>query len=74
MAILKPPKHYAWCVIGDFNETIFPTEKQEGRQRLESQMENFRKVLEDNNLYDLGWREDKFTWSNMQMRLLQKKG
>lgn len=27
-------------------------------------MENFRKSLEDNNQYDLGWMEDKFTQSN----------
>ncbi|XP_042974677.1 uncharacterized protein LOC122306311 [Carya illinoinensis] len=35
-----------------------------GRQRAENQMEVFREALVKNELFDLGWVGDKYTWSN----------
>ncbi|KAF5452148.1 hypothetical protein F2P56_027178 [Juglans regia] len=61
---LKPIASSGWCVVGDFNEILTQDEKWGGRARPEKQMSRFRKVLEDGGLYDLGWRGDKFTWSN----------
>ncbi|XP_042944707.1 uncharacterized protein LOC122278595 [Carya illinoinensis] len=62
--LLKPERNIGWGVIGDFNELVSQDEKVGGRQRLENQMKDFREALEDGGLYDMGWRGDKFTWSN----------
>ncbi|KAA3486448.1 reverse transcriptase [Gossypium australe] len=50
-----------WVVLGDFNEIAISFEKKGGR-RSERQMLAFRKVLEDCNLNDLGFRGRWFTW------------
>ncbi|XP_042966793.1 uncharacterized protein LOC122300311 [Carya illinoinensis] len=61
---LKPPVLTPWCVAGDFNELVSQSEKFGGRQRGEAQMCRFREALEVNDLCDLGYKGDKFTWSN----------
>ncbi|XP_035545957.1 uncharacterized protein LOC118348440 [Juglans regia] len=38
-----------------------------GRPRAETQMADFRKALDDNRLFDLGWKGNKYTWSNKHM-------
>lgn len=53
-----------WCVLEDFNEVLANDEKVRGRPRCEKQMEMFRRVLEEGNLFDLGWNGAKFTWYN----------
>lgn len=53
-----------WCVIGEFNDFRSNDEKVESRLRNESQMVLFRQVLERGNLFDLGWKGEKLTWSN----------
>ncbi|KAF5471486.1 hypothetical protein F2P56_008274 [Juglans regia] len=61
---LKPAANIGWCIVGDFNEILTNDEKWGGRARPEGQMELFREVMNEGNLYDLGWKGDKFTWSN----------
>ncbi|XP_016725413.1 uncharacterized protein [Gossypium hirsutum] len=51
-----------WCVCGDFNEIMYAHEKNGGAVRTERQMEKFRKVLEECELLDMGYRGQKFTW------------
>lgn len=54
------------CVLRDFNEIIiYQNEKKGDRLRPGKQLIDFRKVLQDNNLIDIGWRGQKFTWCNM---------
>lgn len=64
LGFLKPLASCGWCVIGDFNEILTHDEKWGGRSRPEKQMSRFREVLEEGGLFDLGWRGDKYTWSN----------
>ncbi|XP_042964646.1 uncharacterized protein LOC122298864 [Carya illinoinensis] len=60
----KPNEKTPWCVMGDFNEILFQNEKVGGRQRSESQLIQFREMMEDNLLYDLGCCNGFYTWSN----------
>ncbi|KAL9667861.1 hypothetical protein QQ045_002230 [Rhodiola kirilowii] len=53
-----------WVILGDFNEILCANETQGGRQRNNWQMDNFRRVLNDCNLSDLGFSGDPFTFSN----------
>lgn len=63
-------------VIGDFNEILSSFEKKGGRLRSTCQMGEFRSVLEDCSLYDVGYNGRWFTWergrflsSNLRERL-----
>ncbi|XP_040986468.1 uncharacterized protein LOC121234565 [Juglans microcarpa x Juglans regia] len=61
---MKPSGNEGWCIVGDFNEIITNDGKWGGKARPENQMEMFREFMRGGNLFDLGWRGDKFTWSN----------
>ncbi|KAF5449972.1 hypothetical protein F2P56_030362 [Juglans regia] len=67
LSLLNSASEMPWCVIGDFNEILCQTEKMGGRPRPETQMVDFRKALDDNRLFDLGWKGNKYTWSNKHM-------
>ncbi|KAG2685685.1 hypothetical protein I3760_10G137200 [Carya illinoinensis] len=58
------PRDGGWGVIGDFNEILFNDEKVGGKYRNENLMRMFRNILEEGNLFDLGWKKNKFTWCN----------
>lgn len=47
-----------WLVVGDLNQVCFSWEVMGGRVSGEWQMSKFREVLRDNNLFDLGLREN----------------
>ncbi|KAL8496525.1 hypothetical protein ACS0TY_020288 [Phlomoides rotata] len=49
---------------GDFNEILFYYEKFGGNNRNIFDMNYFRHVLNDHELYDLGTLGPKFTWCN----------
>ena len=51
-----------WLYGGDFNEILKSHEKSGGRLRPYSQIEQFREVLDECNLLDLGFSRNKFTW------------
>ncbi|KAL4310577.1 hypothetical protein GQ457_01G015360 [Hibiscus cannabinus] len=51
-----------WLVIGDFNEISAASEKQGGLVRSERQMTEFRSMLTDCSLSDLGFSGQWFTW------------
>jgi hypothetical protein len=53
-----------WVVVGDFNEVLFTSEKWGGCTRSERLMKDFRQVMEECELFDLGYRGPKFTWTN----------
>lgn len=48
-------------VCGDFNEILYGFEKKDGPIREEERMKDFRKVLKDCNLIDLGFSGIWFT-------------
>uniref|UniRef100_A0A803QH07 Reverse transcriptase domain-containing protein n=1 Tax=Cannabis sativa TaxID=3483 RepID=A0A803QH07_CANSA len=52
-----------WMIIGDFNEILYNCNKQGGSLRRESQMEEFRSVLDFCNLTELHFTGEPFTWT-----------
>ncbi|GMI81993.1 hypothetical protein HRI_001868600 [Hibiscus trionum] len=62
MRSLNDTPNLPWVVIGDFNEIFLATEKQGGRVRNARQMDNFRTVVEECSLLDLGYTGPWFTW------------
>ena len=52
-----------WLCGGDFNELLKSHEKSGSRLRPYGQMEKFREVLDECNLFDLGYVGNKFSWS-----------
>ncbi|KAL9674714.1 hypothetical protein QQ045_002913 [Rhodiola kirilowii] len=53
-----------WVVIGDFNEILSLNEVKSGRMRNQWQIDNFRRVVEDCHLIDLGFIGYPYTFSN----------
>ncbi|KAJ8765399.1 hypothetical protein K2173_012096 [Erythroxylum novogranatense] len=53
-----------WCVIGDFNDIMFPYEKHGTHSHPRALMEGFRQTLSSCSLYDLGADGSLFTWEN----------
>lgn len=51
----------SWCVIGDFNDMMFDTEKRGGRKHPYSLL-GFTETLHDCGLRDLGYVREQFTW------------
>ncbi|KAL2899415.1 hypothetical protein RDABS01_024497 [Bienertia sinuspersici] len=49
-------------LFGDFNEILSPSEKEGGASRCPRQMENFRQVVDECSLRDLGYSGNIFTW------------
>jgi hypothetical protein len=50
--------------MGDFNETLYAHEHFSNSARPEWQMRNFRDVIDDCQLQDLGWSGTAYTWDN----------
>lgn len=48
-------------VIRDFDDVLYLQEKVGGKQRSQFLMSNFRMSLDNTDLYDLGYKRDKFT-------------
>lgn len=57
-------KSVPWAVIGDFNEIMYSRQMIGGRKRNHYQIRNFRMVLKDCNLTDLGFSGYLYTFSN----------
>ncbi|CAM8926948.1 unnamed protein product [Rhodiola kirilowii] len=58
-----------WCVIGDFNEICKFSETTSSNPSRRIYMEQFRQVLLDCRLMDLGYKGSKFTYSNKRQGL-----
>jgi hypothetical protein len=53
-----------WLCVGDFNKITNVGEKSRSSYRPPRQMQEFKKVLEDCQLLDLGFEGPRFTWCN----------
>lgn len=53
-------------MIGDFNQVCTQDKKSGGSTWLGRQVEKFWVALEEHGLFDLGWKEHKYTWSKAQ--------
>ncbi|CAM8982614.1 unnamed protein product [Rhodiola kirilowii] len=64
---LRRSEQQAWVVMGDFNEVAFSWETDSRRERQAWQMNNFRECLTFCGLTDLGFKGDKYTYSNRRI-------
>ncbi|XP_043814104.1 uncharacterized protein LOC122724008 [Manihot esculenta] len=62
-----------WCVIGDFNDICFQSEKQSSTAHPTWLLTGFRQTLTDCQLYDLGFEGVKFTWNNGRTDLTRER-
>lgn len=58
----------SWLVMRDLNEILYSFEKEGGRTRSKCFMQAFRDALEDCQLVDCGFMDDKFTWHRGNIR------
>ncbi|KAL5779912.1 hypothetical protein ACOSQ2_010649 [Xanthoceras sorbifolium] len=63
---LKSLSGLPWLVGGDFNEILRDEEKSGGKGRSSRLMSQFKNVIDDCNLLDLGFNGHPFTWVNRQ--------
>ncbi|CAM8915895.1 unnamed protein product [Rhodiola kirilowii] len=61
---LKSLSALPWCVVGDFNEVLRESECSNFPPYRKSSMDQFKRVLCDCDLFDLGYKGNKFTYSN----------
>jgi len=64
LRFLKSFQPSAWLCAGDFNEILDQSEKQGAVLRRSSQIDQFRRALEDCELSDLGFSGPRYTWCN----------
>ena len=63
---LRPLGVGPWFMVGDFNEAMWQTGHFSLHKRLETLMANFRNVLSNCNLFDLGFHGTPWTYNNKQ--------
>ncbi|KAL9235614.1 hypothetical protein vseg_010359 [Gypsophila vaccaria] len=63
---IKEFSNLPWMIIGDFNQILYCSEKKGGTPRMQGEMDEFRAVLDQCGLLDLGFTGDPFTWWNKQ--------
>ncbi|KAL8125715.1 hypothetical protein AgCh_013104 [Apium graveolens] len=51
-----------WCVMGDFNDPMYATEKEGGQNHPRRLLDGFCNVIEESGLHDLGFSGHRFTW------------
>lgn len=57
-----------WLVVGDFNEVFFANEELGGNAINRNRAKLFRNCLQSCGLVDLGFRGQKYTWTNKRYR------
>jgi hypothetical protein len=63
---IKPIIDEPWLMLGDFNECMWQFEHLSNSRRSERQMQNFRDVLSECDLHDLGYTGSEWTYDNKQ--------
>ena len=62
LASFKNSVSKPWCLAGDFNETLSPSDRK-GSSRISSSMISFKKCIDSCDLVELPLNGKKFTWS-----------
>ncbi|KAG6789217.1 hypothetical protein POTOM_005307 [Populus tomentosa] len=62
LANFKTSVSKPWCLAGDFNETLFPSDRK-GGSRISSAMKSFKNCIDCCELIELPLNGKKFTWS-----------
>lgn len=57
-----------WICAGDFNEVLYPSNKNGGHEHNRKQMQNFANFLSNKNMEELPQKGCKFTWCNNRQR------
>lgn len=60
---LSHRSNLSWVCIGDFNEIMYPREKDGGGVRPECQMRGFHEAINKCHLRDMGYVGSDYTWS-----------
>jgi hypothetical protein len=63
---IKPLLPGPWLLLGDFNECMWQQEHYSKKRRGEKQMRDFREVLSECDLHDLGYKGRPWTYDNKQ--------
>ncbi|XP_027067676.1 uncharacterized protein [Coffea arabica] len=53
-----------WIIIGEFNDIVSNEEKWGGRNRDDRSFQDFRNLVDDNQLLDIGFEGKPWTWCN----------
>ncbi|XP_035544686.1 uncharacterized protein LOC118348044 [Juglans regia] len=61
---LKMPRDKRWLLMGDFNKVFSSHEKSGGKDNTDKHMQDFRAVVDECELLDLGFQDISFTWCN----------
>lgn len=74
LRVLGQEQDHPWLVSGDFNEIMYSFEKKGGQPMEEKKMAEFREVLKDCQLIDVGYSGAWNTWREgiNQKRILKK--
>ncbi|XP_042950220.1 uncharacterized protein LOC122282326 [Carya illinoinensis] len=64
LRFLKIPSDIGWVLLGDFNEIMSNDENNGGRAKPDRQLKDFRDVIEECQVHDLGFIGNPFTWYN----------
>ncbi|KAL9675475.1 hypothetical protein QQ045_003677 [Rhodiola kirilowii] len=61
---LKGLSSAPWCIFGDFNEILRFSDTSQNDVRRSSAIAQFRSVVDECNLFDLGFKGYQFTYTN----------
>ncbi|KAF9598151.1 hypothetical protein IFM89_025591 [Coptis chinensis] len=66
LTMFKPPNNESWLLMGDFNEITCPEEKCGGKLFNYPKARNFLDMMDNCELFDLGFVGSIYTWTNRQ--------
>ncbi|XP_074368309.1 uncharacterized protein LOC141708536 [Apium graveolens] len=59
---LATRNHLPWCVLGDFNDLMYASDKKGRRNHSQRMMDGFRKAVDDSSLIELNLQGGDYTW------------
>lgn len=62
ISMLAQKSSLPWCMIGDYNDLMFDSEKKGGRKHPRALLQGFSDTVANCGLIDLGYEGERFTW------------